>query len=154
MTDPSVLVELAVWLPFEFIAHKNGAELKLPDDLFPEDDLFGRSSSSSDNTVTEMLESLNFAMKMNTNPFTGASLIVKSKGVEINNPIKDSSLEFALNEQNMKVINSPENFPFAPQLKLVFNKNGELSFPHNFVITEIAFGAKLNHTIDLSGGGN
>jgi len=151
---PSVFVEIAVWLPFEFTANKDKAELKLPDDLFSEGDLFGRENSDSGNTLTEMLESLNFAIKMNTNPFTGASLIVESKGIQIINSISGASLGFAINEQNMKAINSAENFPFAPQLKLVFNKGGMLSFPRNFIITEITFKAKLNHTIDLSGGMN
>jgi hypothetical protein len=154
MTNPSIMVELAVWFPFEFIADNGGAELKLPDDLFGEGDLFGREDPGGGNTVTEMLESLSFAMKMNTNPFTGASLIVESKGIKISNPIRGASLEFALNEQNMKAINSPANFPFVPKLKLVFNRGGILSFPRNFVITEIAFKTKLNHTIDLSGGIN
>jgi hypothetical protein len=152
--DTSVLVELAVWLPFEFIADKDGTELDLPDDLFGGDDLFGRESSSNDNTITKMLESLNFAMNMNVSPFTGAILNVNSKGININNPIKGASLEFALSEQNMKVINRPENIPFAPKLKLVFNKGGTVSFPRNLAITEISFNAKLNHTIDLSGNGN
>jgi len=154
MNDPYVLIELAVWLPFELIAKHEGAELKLPEDLFPTGDLFGRESPDSGNTVAEMLESLNFAMKMNTNPFTGVSLNIESGGIKIINPVKGSSLEFALNEQNMKAINSAENFPFTPKLKLVFNKDGKLSFPRNFIITEIAFGAKLNHTIDISGNGN
>jgi len=154
MNDPSVFVELAVWLPFKFKATKAGAEVKLPEDLFPEGDLFGRENSDGDNTITEMLESLDFAMKMNTNPFEGASFIVKSKGIEINNPIKGNSLEFALDEKKMEVINSPESYPFAPKLKLIFNNGGILSFPREFVITEISFKAKLNHTIDLSGGIN
>jgi hypothetical protein len=155
MTNPSVFVELAVWLPFEFTAtKKGGAELGLPGDLFGEGDLFGRESPGSDNTVAEMLESLNFAIMMNTNPFTGVSLIVKSKGIEIRNPIRGALLEFAIDEQKMKEINKPENFPFAPQIKLVFNEGGRLSFPRNFVITDIAFKAKLNYTMDLSGGIN
>jgi hypothetical protein len=149
--DTSVLVELAIWLPFEFIADKDETELDLPDDLFGEGDLFGRESSSDDNTVTEMLESLNFAMKMNASPFTGATLNVNSKGINIDSPIKGASLEFALNEQNMKVINRPENIPFSPKLKLVFNKGGAISFLRDLTITEISFSARLNHTIDLSG---
>jgi len=154
MNDPSVLIEIAVWLPFNFTANHAGAEVKLPDDLFPEGDLFGRESPNSDNTVTEMLESLSFAIKMNKNPFTGAKLNVTSTGINIENPIGGASLEFAVNEQNMKAINTQANFPFAPKLKLVFDKSGGLSFPRNFVITEISFKAKLNHTIDLSKGIN
>ncbi|MDR2596663.1 MAG: hypothetical protein LBC76_04995 [Treponema sp.] len=147
--NPSVLVEITVWLPFNFTADYAGAEVKLPDDLFPEGDLFGRESPDSDNTVTKMLESLSFAMEMNKNPFTHAKLSVKSKGINIENPITSDSLEFAIDEQNMKIINTPANIPFAPKLKLVFDNSGRLSFPRNFFITKIAFKAKLNHTIDL-----
>jgi hypothetical protein len=32
MNNPSVLVELAIWLPFEFIAKDSGTELSLPED--------------------------------------------------------------------------------------------------------------------------
>jgi len=150
----NVLVELAIWLPFEFTAIKDRAEIKLPDDLFPEGDLFSRESTDSDNTVTDMLESLSFAMKMNTNPFKGAKLSLESKGISIENPIKSDSLEFAIDEKTMKAINTPANFPFSPKLKLVFDNGGSLSFPRNFVVKEISFKAKLNHTIDLPGGKN
>jgi hypothetical protein len=149
-----VLIELAVWLPFVFTAKNDGAELKLPEDLFPEGDLFGREKSGDDNSLTEMLESINFAMKMNKNPFTGAALIVKSREIEIIDQMKGDSLGFLIDEKTMKAINSADNFPFSPQLKLVFNKGGKVSFPRDLTITEISFSAKLNHTIDLQGGGN
>jgi hypothetical protein len=151
----NVLVELAIWLPFEFTTNKNGAEIKLPVNLFPEGDLFGRESTDSNNTVTDMLESLSFAMKMNKrDTFKLVRLSVESKGISIENPITSDSLEFAIDEKTMKAINTPANFPFAPKLKLIFNNGGGLSFPRNFAITEIAFKAKLNHTIDLPGGKN
>jgi hypothetical protein len=149
-----VLVELAIWLPFEFKAKKDDAELPLPKDLFSDGDLFGRDKSDDDSTVTKMLESINFAMKMNTKPFEGASLIVSSTGINIRNPIKGASLEFALDEEKMKVINNPANFPFTPQFKIVFNNGGILKFPRELSITEISFKAKFSHTIDLSGGIN
>jgi len=154
MTNPSVLVELAVWLPFNFTAKKAGAKVELPDDLFPQGDLFSRKNPDSDNTITEMLESVSFAIKMNKNPFAGAKLCVDSAGINIENPIVGTSLEFSVDEQNMKAINTPANFPFVPKLKFVFANGGRLSFPRNFVITEISFKAKLNHTVDLSKGIN
>lgn len=156
MTNPSVLIEIAVWLPFKFIADKDGAKVELPDDLFSSEgsDLFGREKPSSDNTVTEMLESLSLAMKMNTSPFTGASFNVSSKGISITNPISGPSLEFALDETKMKVINSPQGFPFAPKFQVVFKKGGILKFPRALSITEISFKAKVNHTVDLAGGIN
>jgi len=152
LQDPSVLVEIAVWLPFNFTADKEGSEVNLPNDLFPEGDLFGRESPNGDKTVTDMLESLNFAMKMNKDPFTRARLSVESKGINIENPITGASLEFPIDEQNMKIINTPANIPFTPKLNIVFAKDGTLSFLRNFFITEIAFKAKFNHTIDLPGG--
>jgi len=155
MTNPSVLIEIAVWLPFKFIADKDGAKVELPDDLFSSEgsDLFGREKPSSDNTVTEMLESLSLAMKMNKkDTFKLAKLSIESKGISIVNPITSDSLEFAINEKDMKAINTAANFPFIPKLKLVFDKGGGLSFPRNFAINEISFKAKINHTIDLPGG--
>jgi hypothetical protein len=154
MTDLSVLVEVAVLLPFKFIATKPGAEVKLPEDLFPDSDLFGREKPSGDNTITDMLESLSFAMKMNKNPFKGAKLVVESREINIVNPIGVTSLEFAIDEKTMKAINTPANFPFTPSLKLVFDKDGGLYFPRDFFINEISFKAKINHTIDLPGGKN
>ncbi|MCL1958056.1 MAG: hypothetical protein FWF68_00495 [Spirochaetes bacterium] len=152
--NSKVLVELAIWLPFEFKADKDGANLPLPDDLFSDGDLFGRENSDGDNTVTKMLESINFAMKMNTKPFEGAFFIVNSTGINIRNPIKSASLEFALNENDMKTVNNPANFPFAPKFKIVFNQGGTLKFPREFYIKEISFNAKFSHTIDLAGGIN
>ena len=152
--NSNVLVELAIWLPFEFKADKDNAELPLPEDLFPDDDLFGRESPDGDNTITNMLESLSLAMKMNTSPFTGASFNVSSKGISITNPISGPSLEFALDETKMKVINSPQGFPFAPKFQVVFKKGGILKFPRALSITEISFKAKVNHTVDLAGGIN
>jgi len=150
--NPHVFVELAVWLPFHFIADGDGASVELPQDLFSDSDLFGRESADSGNTVTKMIESLSFAMKMNKAPFTRASLNLKSAGkpgIEIIDPISVTSMEFALTEKDMKAINDPGNIPFAPKLKLVFGKGGSLSFPRDFVIKEIAFKAKFSHTIDL-----
>jgi len=154
-SNSAILVELAVLLPFKFKATIDNAEIKLPDDIFSNDkDLFGRESPGSDDSITDMLERLEFAMKMNTSPFNGASLIVESANIKIESTLSGNSLGFAIDEATMAKINSPQGYPFAPSLKLVFKNSGTLSFPKEFIIKEISFKAKINYTYDLKGGIN
>jgi hypothetical protein len=147
----SMAVEMVIWLPMSFEAQAE-AEFSMPE-IFPENkDLFGREKPNDKNMVSDIVENLSIAVKMNKNILTGATLIAESKGVTINNHITGDSLEFAVNEQDMKDINNPDNHPFIPQIKIYFPNAKTIAFPHNFSVTEVSFKGKLNYHIDLQGG--
>jgi hypothetical protein len=148
--DKNILMEMALWFPLSFnIA--SGTEMKFPEDLFSGDDLFGRDKPGEENLIIDMIESLDFSMKMSRNPFTNASLVVQSKGVNIVNELKTNSFDFAVRSLDMDAINDPSNFPFSPQIKIVFDNNATISLPREFYITEIAFKARLSTSIDIGG---
>jgi hypothetical protein len=147
----SMAVEVVIWLPMSFEAQAR-AEFSMPEIFSDDKDLFGREKPNDKNTVSDIVENLSIAVKMNKNIFTGARLITESKGVTIINQITGDSLEFAVNEQDMKDINNPANHPFIPQIKIYFPNAKQIAFPRNFSVTEVSFKGKLNYHIDLQGG--
>jgi hypothetical protein len=150
-SDIKIKAELVIWVPLEFEASDNGATLILPVDFMGEEgkDLFGRDSAGKDDTLTDMLESLNLVIELNKNPFEGAMLVVKSGAIEIENELLGSSFDFRINEQNMQEINNPVNFPFVPGFELKFSPGGELKIPRHFRATYIYFNAVIDHTVKL-----
>jgi len=146
-----IKAEIVVWMPFSFKATADGgADLKFPEDSFfsSEDDLFGREKAGDDSMITDIIQSLSVNIKFQNNPFNGGNLIIKSKGVVIENPISNV-LSFTVSEEDMKKINNPANWPFTPQPIMHFDKDKEVSFPRVFSITEFGFKAKIRYRIDL-----
>jgi len=150
-----IKVEVVVWLPLEFTAGSNGAEIAFPKDAFfsSDKDLFNRESAGEDNIITDIVESMSMSIKFDKPIFDGADLIVESNGgnksLEINNPVKNNTLSFSLSEEDMKKINDPAYFPFAPNLKIKFSAGKTLSFPREFNATEFNVQAKIRYKIDL-----
>jgi len=156
--DGTIKVEIVVWLPFVFKSINDNAEISFPEDaLFSsKDDLFGRKSADAENTMTDIVESLSLEIVINKDIFKGADLIVWSKkndggeGIVITNKITDHSLPFIIKEADMKKINNPVNWPFAPNFKLRFPLAGDtISFPKEFNATNIIFTAKIKYKMDL-----
>jgi len=147
----NINVEVVVWLPFKFKAGAEGANLSFPEGAFfsSEDDLFGRKAAGDDSLITDVIESLSVAVKFQNSPFNGAKLGISSKGINIINPIENDTISFSITEDDMKKINNPDNYPFAPNLKIVFAADEIVSFPRIFNATEFAFNAKIRYRIDL-----
>ena len=145
INDPfNIKVELATWLPFMLEAVKEGAEIKLPQDLFSEGDLFGRESADDDSII----ESLHFSIGLNKNPFTDATLVITSgDDIRFENPTSPTAIGFPITETMMQTIN--RSFPFSPKLSLRFKQGGRMSIPRNFHTTGVYFKARINYRIDL-----
>jgi hypothetical protein len=158
LIDPSVKIELAIWVPLRFNVEP-GAILDLPNDMFSEDeDLFGRNNLGDD-IMGDMLESLSFLITLNTaDPFRDAFLIVESGNegnpnhITIKNPITGNSLDFIITDQKMQEINT--KFPFTPKLSIFFEESKILGFPRELYATQLYFKAIINYSIDLARGGN
>ncbi|WP_461246482.1 hypothetical protein [Treponema sp. R6D11] len=146
-----IKVEVLVWLPFEFEAGNDGAELSFPDDSFfsSEDDLFCREEPDSESLFTDFIESLSVGVKFKNSPFNGADLVISSKGIDIHNGIENDTLSFTLTEENMKAINEPENYPFVPKIKIDFPPHAELKFSRLFYAVEFSFQAKIRYRKDF-----
>jgi hypothetical protein len=154
-------IEVVVWLPFKFIAVKDDAALHFPDDSFfsSEDDLFGREEPDSESLIASIIEWLSVDVRFKNNPFDGAKLIIGNrkdkdtdgeKGVNIpTTTIKGDTLSFKLNEDNMKEINDPENWPFIPDIKIGFAEEEKLIFPKIFNAIEFAFKARVRYRKDF-----
>jgi len=152
LQDGSIKVEVVVWLPFMFEAKEEGATIAFPDDaLFSsEKDLFGREKPDEDNMMVKIIQSLSLEIKFDDNPFKESTLIVYSKGIEIKNELKeDNSFPFVVSEDNMKKINSPENWPFTPNFKMKYSQGSTLWFPRTFNTTNFIFSAKIKYRVDL-----
>jgi hypothetical protein len=148
-----IKIEVVVWLPFEFKAvGEDGATISFPDDaLFSsENDLFGRDKPDADNIMTDIIQSLNLEIKFDKNPFKKSTLIITSKGIELENKLKDdNSFPFIVSEEDMKKINSPGNWPFTPNFKMKFSKDDILKLPSEFSVTEFIFNAKIKYRVDF-----
>jgi len=149
--DCKINVEVVVWLPFIFEAVDDNAELSFPEGAFfdSEDDLFGRDEPDDESMMTKIVESLSVNIKFQNSPFNGADFVIDSKGIEIHNRIANNMISFTITEDDMKLINDSENWPFTPNLKIRFQKDKKLSFPRIFNITEFGFKAKIRYRIDL-----
>jgi len=157
LDDGHIKVEAVVWLPFEFVADNDDAEIVFPNDtLFSsKDDLFGRESPDAENMMTDIVESLSLKIVLNKNIFEDADLVVYSNksdgsdGIVITNKITDNFLPFIISEDDMKKINDKDYFPFTPNFKLKFSGGKTLCFPKELKATDIIFSAKIKHRIDL-----
>ena len=151
--DAEIRVELVVWLPLEFEAGSNGAEVTFPAAFFGDEgkDFFGRESPDDESVVMDVVESLSLVIKLNTNPFLGKDLIVSGgNNIEIKEQIRTNSLNMIFDEENMALINDPANVPFAPVFKVVYNSGDTLKFPRVFNAIEIIFSARIKFMIDLN----
>jgi len=148
--NAKIKVELVIWLPLEFIAGPNGAEMEFPLDFLEGGDLFGRESPDAENFAADIIESLTMTIKLNTNPFLEKELVIQNgPNIEIRELINNNSLNIVFDEKNMALINDPANFPFAPKIKVVFRNGETLKIPRVFNITELILSAKIKVTIGL-----
>jgi len=149
--NADIRVELVVWLPLEFEAGSNGAEVTFPAAFFGDEgqDLFGRNPDD-ENAVMDVIERLSLVIKLNKNPFLGKDMIVSGgNDIEIREQIKTNSLNMVFDEETMTRINDPANLPFAPTFKIVYNSGDTLRFPRVFNAIEIIFSARIKFMIDL-----
>jgi len=146
-----IKVELVIWLPFVFKAGADGAEIAFPEDSFfdSESDLFGREEPGEESKLLDIVESMTVSIKFDSSIFKDSDLIVESKGIEVHNPVTNNTLSFSLTEDDMKSINDPDNFPFAPKLKIKFDPGKVLGFPRTLNATEFGVKAKIRYRIDL-----
>jgi len=149
--DANIRVELVIWLPLEFAAGPNGAEIAFPmGSFFGESDLFGRDSPDAENVAADIIESLSMDIRLNTNPFMGKKLIIQSgENIEIKEQVTGDSLSFVFSEEKMELINDPANWPFVPEFKVAFAPGDTLKLPRLFNATELVFTAGIRFRVDL-----
>jgi len=159
LLDLPLRVEFIIWYPLVFEATSDDAKIIFPDDFFgdSEGDLFGRTEPNEVNkfSLTEIIESLELTIKLNHDLFDGAKLNIKSKDITIStDELTDQCLGFNINEENMKKINEPDNFPFNPKFNFNFKKGGRVCVPWELNTEEFSLKAKIHHTISLPWGIN
>jgi len=147
----NIRVELVVWLPLEFAAGPDGAEIEFPAAFMGEGDLFGRQSPEDKSTASEIIESLNMTIKFDINPFIGEDLIILIGDTELRREeIKTNSLNILFDEENLSAINDPENWqPFIPVYRVAFNYGDTLRISKLFNTTELIIIAKIRYRMDL-----
>jgi len=154
-----ITVEFIVWYPLVFTAIDDNAKIDFPDDFFGdgESDLFGRPDPKQDDKKSpiKFIQNLELAIKLNHNLFNGAKLNIKSKGVAISaDEITDQSLSFNIDEENMKKINEPDNYPFNPKFSFNFKKDGRVIIPWELNAEEFSLKARLYHAVSFHGEDN
>ena len=151
-----ITVEFIVWYPLVFTATNDDAKIDFPDDFFgdSESDLFGRSepNQENNNSLLDIIQSLELTIKLSHNLFNGAKLNIKSKGVTIStDELHDQYIRFNIDEENMKKINEPENYPFNPKFSFNFKKDGRINVPWELNVEEFSLNARIHHVISLTG---
>jgi hypothetical protein len=151
-----ITVEFIIWYPLVFEATKDDAKINFPDDFFGdgESDLFGRTEPNQDDKMspTEIIQSMELTIKLNHDLFDGAKLNINSKDITIStDELKGQYLGFKIDEENMKKINEPDNFPFNPKFSFNFKKGGRFNVPWELNTEEFSLKARLHHTISLKG---
>jgi len=159
--DSPITVEFIIWYPLQFTATSDNAKIDFPDDFFGDgdSDLFGRSEPNSksdsedeENSLTDIIQSLELVIKLNHNLFDGAKLNIKSKKVTIStDELKNQSIGFKIDENTMKEINDPDNYPFSPKFSFNFKKGGKFSIPWELIVEEFSFKARIRYNISISG---
>jgi hypothetical protein len=147
LRDLNILIEIAVWLPFELtVTDPAGYELPLPfDELFSEGgDLFGRESGEEDSVFADAIESMHLKIILSSNPFSSATLLVTSPGclTGIGCIMNGNSIIIDLDKDMIK-------YPFIPGFSIKFEYGDTLAVPRVFSIKELAFKAKLKFEIEL-----
>ena len=143
--------ELIIWLPLELVAGPDGAEILFPEDFMGDSgkDLFGRSNADDD-AYTQMFESMRIKIDLSKSPFKGGTLLVESyagkKVISISAELQGDSLDFPIDEEDMKKINDPEYFPFIPEFSVSFKPGGILSVPVDLMATIVSFEGKMKYT--------
>jgi hypothetical protein len=149
-----IRAEMAILFPFSLIVDPDvgEADLVFPD-LFSSDDLFGRSGD--DNSAANIIQYLEFGIELETNPFQGAELFIKSdKGrFEIKNENKTSAISLVFDEDTMKKINDPAYIPFIPKISYHFDRDDTLLIPRVFKTKNLKFKAKILYNYNFSGNG-
>jgi len=132
-----VVIELLIWVPLYFEAINDDAELSFPGGFM---DGVGAFVDS----IAEVVDSLSLVIDMNLNPFAEGTLIVRdaNNGIEIENQLSETSLNFAINKEDMeKIINADS---FEPEFAIVFAKGEHLGIPTGLKITTVSLEATLH----------
>jgi len=100
--------------------------------------------------MTDIIQSLNLEIKFDINPFKKSTLIITSGDIKLINKLEDNnSFPFIVSEEDMKKINDPKNWPFAPNFEMKFTKGDTLTLPNKFNVTEFIFNAKIKYRVDF-----
>jgi hypothetical protein len=140
--EVNIVVELLIWVPLNLVAVNDNAEFAFPDDLM-------NGVGEFVNSITDVVQSMALVIEMNRNPFAEGTLVVKSKGITIENPLSSTSLNFAISEDDMKAIIDPVNSPFAPSFAVVFAQGQHLIMPRELRMTTVSLKADLHYIIEF-----
>ena len=154
--DQPLKADFLIWLPLEFIAISDDAQIVFPDNfLFSGDDLFGRGKPDDSNPTSDYIESLELSINLKQNAFKGRELVVWSQpgltkpdfneDIIIRQTLTGNAFVIPIDSETMEKINNPVNFPFSPQFLFEYEENEELIIPREFVSTEFVFKAKVNY---------
>lgn len=149
--DFTITAEIVIWLPMSLTANKNNAVFSIPlDDIDDNDDLFGRDSPSSSEFM-DYIDSLDLEITLSEALATGAKVVFANKGAttvsgikfykEIT--IKEKIIQINLSPSELEKINNYNNYPFVPEVKILFNNGSKLEIPRNLNLLKIKIDASI-----------
>jgi len=158
--DQPLKAELLIWLPLEFVASSDHAQIVFPNDfLFSDGDLFGREDPDDSNPIGDYVESLELSINLKQNAFKGRELIIWSqhglkipdldKDIVIRHTLKGNAFVIPISSDTMEKINDPANYPFNPQFLFKYEENEELIIPREFISSEFVFKAKVKYRMEF-----
>ncbi|GHV93854.1 hypothetical protein AGMMS50293_01740 [Spirochaetia bacterium] len=147
--EQKLSAELIILLPLQFKVDKpEGADIKFPDLFEAGKDLFGRKAG--EDSMLDMIKSLNLEIRLNGDAFTGGKLVVDNTandGPKLEFPLSGNSLKIPITSTDLDAIN--KNPIFAPEIGIHFLDGSSLRLPRNLGATGVSFEADIDYRIEL-----
>jgi hypothetical protein len=141
-------VELFVWVSLEFEAVSDGAKIKFPDMFDADEDLFGRTDD--DDSLLDMIHSLKLEIDLSGDTFSEGVMHISADNNRVQlTPYVLRGNSLALDISNEDIERIKKTVPFAPDIRIEFEKGKILKIPRNLGATGISFSADIDYTIDL-----
>jgi len=138
----SVIVEIALLLPMNFVATDEEAVIDFSDFF---DDISGFINIAAEN---EIIESMNIIIGLKPqNPFGAGTFVIKDENHSIKSPMDNYSFTFNLSNEDLEYINNNE---FNPGFSIVYTKGNKLGIPNgDLIISTISLYAKVKYNMEL-----
>jgi len=150
--DLNIKAEIVIWLPLSLQAGSSPTEFSFSIGEGA-NDLFNRSSASDFEELGDYIKSLTIRVGLSDPVFSGLEIVLANQtagsDLEFRFPISGTNLEFSIDENKLAELNSPENFPFVPEIRIEINPNATLSIPRNLSVVNFALEADLEYYIPL-----
>jgi len=149
-----IKAEIVIWLPLSLKAGSDGANFEIP---FGDGDgdLFSRSSADPIE-FTDFIKSMTVSVRLNSPAFSNMDIVFINKNLSSAEggfskafPVSGQNLRLVMTEEDLRKLNSAENFPFVPEISIKINPSGTLNIPRALSIVRVELNAELDYYIEL-----